>query len=342
MGIFLTKKLPIRVLLAEDESLVGDVIEHELETGGYEVAGRARNGSIAVELTKSLKPDIVLMDIEMPTMNGLDAMRNIFDTCPVPVILLTAHDTASFIVDAGMIGAAGYLVKPSNIREIDRAITIGLARFNDIMELRRVNAQLNEALEKVKNLSSPLPMCPECRMVRNETGSWEGLEQYFVRQTGAQLMDRVCPSCKTASDPLASGNPLAQPDLTPPIHAAIAEKPHPSEEHEVLLSGDSLKVFKFADITFIRAEDDYSVVYTIDGKKHVVRRLLKEWESHVPSSLFLRIHRSYLINLNHVSKIEKWFNHAYRVFMKDVKDPIVMSRRYSSLLRGKMKSPPET
>jgi two-component system, response regulator PdtaR len=336
MRISGTKKIPVRVLLAEDESLVGDVIEHELEKGGYEVAGRASNGSLAVTMAQDLKPDIVLMDIEMPKMNGLEAMRNIFDICPVPVILLTAHDTASFIVDAGMIGAAGYLVKPSNIREIDRAITIGLARFNDIMELRRVNRQLQEALDKVKILSGLLPICSECRMVRNDQGYWEELEEYLEAHAGMKMMHGICPDCKTKTarrqDGAVPETPQEEKTVKAPTIAQLG-----SSGHEVIMSGDTVQVFKRADIKYIQAEDDYTLVFTADGKKHVVRRLLKDWEADDHDTSFLRVHRSILINLNHVSKIEKWFNHSYRVFIRDVKEPIVMSRRYSAQLRGKMK-----
>ncbi|MGE5314558.1 MAG: LytR/AlgR family response regulator transcription factor [Acidobacteriota bacterium] len=335
MAIAGTKKIPIRVLLAEDEALVGDVIEHELQKGGFDVVGRARNGSLAVEMTQSLKPDIVLMDIEMPKMNGLEAMRHIFDTCPVPVILLTAHDTESFIVDAGMIGAAGYLVKPSNIREIDRAITIGLARFNDIMELRRVNARLEEAVEKVRQLSRLLPICSECRMVRNDQGYWEEIEAFYAKQTGATLMEGLCPSCKSRHKPNDGG--VESSEIQAAAGLSEAERTAAVPGSEVLMSGNTLKVFRHDDIKYIQAEDEYSLVFTVDGKKHVVRRLLKEWEASVPPALFLRIHRSYLINLNHVAKIEKWFNRAYRVFMKDVKEPIIMSRRYTAQIRGRVK-----
>jgi len=115
------------------------------------------------------------------------------------------------------------------------------------------------------------------------------------------------------------------------------EPAHALPEHELVLAGSTPEVFKIADIKYIKAEEEYSVVFTCDGKKHVVRRLLKEWEEHLPGSTFLRIHRSFLINLNHVLKIEKWFNHTYRVFLKDVAEPLVMSRRFSTQLRAKVK-----
>jgi DNA-binding LytR/AlgR family response regulator len=124
--------------------------------------------------------------------------------------------------------------------------------------------------------------------------------------------------------------------------APLKQPRHAAAEHELFLAGSVPELFKTADIKYIRAEEEYSVVHTKDGKKHVVRRLLKEWEEHLPAASFLRIHRSFLINLNFVSKIEKWFNHSYRVFLTDVSEPLVMSRRYSALLRAKMKEKNES
>lgn len=137
----------------------------------------------------------------------------------------------------------------------------------------------------------------------------------------------------------------ATPTPPPVHHSTIIPAPAPAREarpvehreHELILSGATPDIFKIADIKYINAEEEYSVVHTRDGKRHVVRRLLKEWEEQLPTASFLRIHRSFLINLNFVSKIEKWFNNSYRVFLKDVEVPLVMSRRYTALLKSKMK-----
>ncbi len=134
--------------------------------------------------------------------------------------------------------------------------------------------------------------------------------------------------------------PNAHTQVSAPARSAEPARDH--TEHELVLAGSTPEVFKIADIKFIKAEEEYSIVHTSDGKKHVVRRLLKEWAEHLPASIFLRIHRSILINLNHVVKIERWFNHSYRVFLKDVDEPLVMSRRYSTQLRAKVKERTDT
>ena len=138
-----SKKL--KILIAEDDFLVSEMIEGELLNTGYEVVGKASNGKIAVELTQSLKPDLLLMDIRMPELNGLEASKQIMDICPTPIIILTAYDNRDMVIDAGDAGVAAYLNKPLDSQELERAILISMARFKDIMNLRDKNIELEEA-----------------------------------------------------------------------------------------------------------------------------------------------------------------------------------------------------
>ncbi|MGE5314254.1 MAG: ANTAR domain-containing response regulator [Acidobacteriota bacterium] len=185
----------VRVMVAEDESLVGDVIQNHLERSGHRVVARAADGRQAVELAQAMKPDVVFMDIEMPEMNGLDATRMIIERAPTPVILLTAHDNPRYIVEASVIGAVGYIAKPSSAREMDTAITIGIARFNDIMELRRLNAELRDAMRSIKMLSGLLPICGNCKKIRADDGIWHTLEGYIMQHSDATFTHGICPEC---------------------------------------------------------------------------------------------------------------------------------------------------
>ncbi len=142
----------LRVLIAEDDFLVSEMIEGELVDAGYEIVGKAANGIRAVELTLSLEPDIVLMDIRMPEMTGLEATRQIMDCCPTPVIILTAYENIDMVENAGDAGVGAYLNKPLDAQELEKAILIARARFNDIKELKEKNRQLEEADKVNKNL----------------------------------------------------------------------------------------------------------------------------------------------------------------------------------------------
>lgn len=138
------------VLVAEDNEHVSDSIVMLLEDVNYAVVGTAADGLEAVALTQALEPDVVLMDINMPDMNGIEAARLIYDACPTPVVILTAYDTPELLEEASEAGVGMYLVKPTSARELERAISIALARFADLMKLRRLNEELaarNEDLD---------------------------------------------------------------------------------------------------------------------------------------------------------------------------------------------------
>jgi AmiR/NasT family two-component response regulator len=184
-----------RVLIAEDDVLIGDVIQSELERMGHQVAGRAVDGKQAVALTRSLQPDVVLMDIAMPELDGLEAARQIQEQCPRPVVLLTAHDETEFVSRAGTLGVGAYLVKPPNGPELARTMAIAEARFADLRELRRLNAELQAALDQVKVLSGFIPICAGCKKIRDDEGFWQELEQYVSEHSDATFSHGLCPNC---------------------------------------------------------------------------------------------------------------------------------------------------
>jgi signal transduction histidine kinase len=111
------------------------------------VIGEAVNGVEALDKVQSLRPDVVLMDIRMPEMDGVEATRRIQEQCPTPVVILTAHDKSDLVEAASESGAGAYLVKPPNGHAMERAITVAMARFEDMMELRRLNDELRSRNE---------------------------------------------------------------------------------------------------------------------------------------------------------------------------------------------------
>ncbi|MBN2004773.1 MAG: hybrid sensor histidine kinase/response regulator [Anaerolineae bacterium] len=141
----------VRVLIAEDDVLVAKMIYGLLTERGFEIAGEAGTGKDALAMTQSLKPDVVLMDIAMPDMDGLEASTRIQNLCPTPVIALTAYENVKLVERAADSGVVAYLVKPVSGRQLERAILIARARFGDLMQVRYLNQQLqliNEDLER--------------------------------------------------------------------------------------------------------------------------------------------------------------------------------------------------
>lgn len=132
----------IRILIAEDEPLVVDLLEGMLPASDYEIVGAAADGESAVAMAEQLKPDIVLMDIRLPGMDGIEASARIQERCPTPVIVLTAYDEIALVEQAASAGVVAFLTKPPRLRELERTILIAKARFADLAELHNVNASL--------------------------------------------------------------------------------------------------------------------------------------------------------------------------------------------------------
>src|SRR3989337_1621561 len=107
----------VRVLVAEDDLLVGELIQAQLEELGYRVAGKAVDTQQVVELAQHLQPEVILMDIGMPDTDGIHATQRIQARCPTPVVVLTAYETPELVKRASAAGVGAYLVKPPRTRD---------------------------------------------------------------------------------------------------------------------------------------------------------------------------------------------------------------------------------
>lgn len=150
------KSKKVRVLIAEDDYLVGREISNALDKIGYENIGIATNGKIAVEMACSQKPDVVLMDIKMPELNGFEATKEIQERYKIPVVILTAYESEEFIEKVKNMGIYAYILKPPVPTEIKRNICIALARHNDLMECNRLNEILQIEITKRKKAEKKL------------------------------------------------------------------------------------------------------------------------------------------------------------------------------------------
>ena len=150
------KSKKVRVLIAEDDYLVGREISNALDKIGYENIGTATNGKIAVEMACSQKPDVVLMDIKMPELNGFEATKEIQERYRIPVVILTAYESEEFIEKTKNMGIYAYILKPPIPIEIKRNICIAIARHNDLMECNRLNESLQLEITKRKKAEKKL------------------------------------------------------------------------------------------------------------------------------------------------------------------------------------------
>ncbi|HEY89281.1 MAG TPA: response regulator [Thermoflexia bacterium] len=190
----------VRILVVDDDPIVTEIIRMQLTRLGQMVAGVVFNGPAAVKATLDLQPDLILMDLRMTDpetglekrLAGLAAAREIHDKCPTPVIILTAYESSELVHQASVAGAMGYLVKPVRSSELERAIAIALARFDDLRELRRLNADLqarNEDLDvfaehAAHDLKAPLaPMVGYAETLTDESSpkSAQDMQRYLHR-----------------------------------------------------------------------------------------------------------------------------------------------------------------
>ncbi|MEI6046510.1 MAG: response regulator [Chloroflexota bacterium] len=139
-----------RVVIADDESIIRMDLREMLSGLGYQVVGEAGDGRQAINLARELKPDLVIMDIKMPEMDGITAARILTEERIAPVLLLTAYSQQELVQGAREAGVVGYIVKPFRQDELMPAIEVALSRFREFRDLEREMGDLKETLEARK------------------------------------------------------------------------------------------------------------------------------------------------------------------------------------------------
>jgi AmiR/NasT family two-component response regulator len=147
-----TAPVPIRVVLAEDEAIIRLDLKETLEEEGYEVVGETGRGDEAVALVRDLDPDLAILDIKMPGMDGLSVAREISAERLCAVLILTAFSQRDLIEQARDAGALAYLVKPFQRSELVPAIELAIGRFRDFKAVSEQAESLGDQLETRKIL----------------------------------------------------------------------------------------------------------------------------------------------------------------------------------------------
>ncbi|MBC84506.1 MAG: response regulator [Acidimicrobiaceae bacterium] len=141
---------PLRVVIAEDEAIIRLDLKESLQAEGYIIAGEAGRGDEAVELARTLNPDVVILDIKMPGLNGIEAAKIISEEHIAAVLLLTAFSQRDLIQEASQAGALAYLVKPFQRSELVPSIELAVGRFKEISDLKKEKQELLDDLEARK------------------------------------------------------------------------------------------------------------------------------------------------------------------------------------------------
>jgi response regulator NasT len=140
----------LRILIADDESIRLLSLRKQLAALGHNVVAEASTGDEAVMLAASALPDLAILDIKMPVMDGIEAAERITQARPIPIILLTAYDEAQLVERAAQANISAYLMKPVAEEDLLPAITLALTRFRQFQALREEVANLRDALEARK------------------------------------------------------------------------------------------------------------------------------------------------------------------------------------------------
>jgi two-component system, response regulator PdtaR len=142
----------VRVLIAEDETIIRLDLRDLLERAGLEVCAEARDGIEAIELARAERPDVAVLDVKMPRLDGIEAARRILDERPIPIVMLTAYGQEELVSRAVEAGVFGYLVKPFREGDLLPAIRTARARHEELLALREEADSLAEALSARKSI----------------------------------------------------------------------------------------------------------------------------------------------------------------------------------------------
>ena len=135
-----------RILVAEDETIIRLDLKAMLERAGFDVCAEARDGDEAVRLARTMEPDLALLDVKMPKLDGIEAARQILDERPIPIVMVTAYGEQELVSRAVEAGVFGYLVKPFRETDLLPAIETARARHAELVELRQEAESLADAL----------------------------------------------------------------------------------------------------------------------------------------------------------------------------------------------------
>ncbi len=188
---------PLKIVIADNESIIRMDLKELLEESGHQVVGEASDGLKAVELVRKTRPDLVIMDIKMPTMDGIAAARIIANEKLAPVLLLTAFSQKEIVDKAKESGVLAYLVKPVKEANLFPAMEIALSRFKEISDLERELEDVKNSLEMRKLLDRAKGILMDAYQL-SESEAYRRIQQYSMakRKSIREVAEAIVSSLK--------------------------------------------------------------------------------------------------------------------------------------------------
>ena len=304
----LSEKKTVNTVIVDDDlqsrKLLGILLKKFPQ---IKVVGEASNITSALDIIKQTKPDSVFLDIRLGANSGFELVDKI--SCEAKVIFVSAYD--DYALRAFEVNALDYIKKPIEKERLAKAITRLLATKNENGSNGHENI-LEESSSQVmaENLNSMLYNQNEKSFADNQLNDDDDNFDEFEVSDVEEKNDNNNGDSKKKLD----------------------------YDDRLFITTDGVSKFiKISNIQCITAEKDYSYIYLLGGKKLLVLKPMVEWEERLTPKHFVRIHRSTIVNLECVEKVEKWFNASYRVYIQNIHDPFQMSRRYASKLKERFK-----
>lgn len=173
-----------RVVIVEDEAIIRLDLKEILEAEGYEVVGETGRGDEAVELVATHQPDLAILDVKMPGLDGIEAARRITAERKVAVLILTAFSQRNLIEDARDAGVSAYLVKPFQRSELVPAIEVALARFEEFRAIEEEHARLSGEVATLEEKLATRQLVDRAKGVLMDTNGLAEAEAFaFIRRT---------------------------------------------------------------------------------------------------------------------------------------------------------------
>jgi response regulator NasT len=188
---------PLKAIIAEDEQLTRTIIRARLEKLGHQVVAEAADGSQAVEAARTHRPDVIIMDIKMPVMDGIEAARTILTETPCAILFLSSFNEQELVEQASETGALAYLMKPFRKEDLEPALVMAVRRFRQMQAQKKEIDELKETLETRKLIERAKGIL----MDRHHMSEEEAFKRiHFQARNQNKKMREIAQSIITAAD----------------------------------------------------------------------------------------------------------------------------------------------
>lgn len=276
------------------------------------VIGEAGNIDTALNLFKSEEPDSVFLDIKLKNENAFDFINQI--PKKTRVIFVSGYD--KYALKAFEINAFDYIKKPFDAGRLDQTVKKLISDYNLHHKEHGGNGNNGNGHNGNGNNGN------------GHNGNGNALSDNGMKYIANDIINL----CEEDYDEIAEGKEI---ELLSRNHNGNKILEY---DDRIFITTENISRFlKISQILCITAEKDYTYIITPGGKKFLVLKSMTEWEERLTPKYFVRIHRSTIVNLEYIEKVERWFNYSYQVYVHGIEEPFQMSRRYSTRLKERFK-----